>query len=92
MGHAQKRESMTEQTVWDALVVGGGINGVGIVRDLAGCGARVLLVEQDDLAQHTSSASTKLIHGGCATSNTASSASCAKHFKSVKSCCPWRRI
>ena len=48
----------------DALVVGGGINGVGIARDLAGRGARVVLVERDDLAQHTSSASTKLIHGG----------------------------
>ncbi len=48
----------------DVLVVGGGINGVGIARDLAGRGWRVLLCEQDDLAQHTSSASTKLIHGG----------------------------
>ncbi len=46
------------------LVVGGGINGVGIARDLAGRGLQVLLVEQDDLAAHTSSASTKLIHGG----------------------------
>ncbi|WP_236650936.1 glycerol-3-phosphate dehydrogenase [Aquabacterium fontiphilum] len=48
----------------DVLVVGGGINGVGIARDLAGRGWRVLLCEQDDLASHTSSASTKLIHGG----------------------------
>ncbi|MDR2852367.1 MAG: glycerol-3-phosphate dehydrogenase [Burkholderiaceae bacterium] len=48
----------------DVLVVGGGINGAGIARDLAGRGARVLLVEQGDLAQHTSVASTKLIHGG----------------------------
>jgi glycerol-3-phosphate dehydrogenase len=46
------------------LVVGGGINGAGIARDLAGRGVRVVLVEQHDLAQHTSSASTKLIHGG----------------------------
>lgn len=50
--------------VYDVLVVGGGINGVGIARDLAGRGHRVLLVEQHDLASHTSSASTKLIHGG----------------------------
>ncbi|MEX8521364.1 MAG: glycerol-3-phosphate dehydrogenase [Leptothrix ochracea] len=49
---------------WDLLVVGGGINGAGIARDAAGRGWRVLLVEQDDLAAHTSSASTKLIHGG----------------------------
>ena len=46
------------------LVVGGGINGAGITRDLAGRGQRVLLCEQDDLASHTSSSSTKLIHGG----------------------------
>ena len=48
----------------DVLVVGGGINGAGIARDLAGRGASVLLCEKDDLASHTSSASTKLIHGG----------------------------
>jgi glycerol-3-phosphate dehydrogenase len=48
----------------DLLVVGGGINGAGIARDAAGRGLRVLLAEQHDLAAHTSSASTKLIHGG----------------------------
>jgi glycerol-3-phosphate dehydrogenase len=48
----------------DLLVVGGGINGTGIARDAAGRGLRVILCEQDDLAAHTSSASTKLIHGG----------------------------
>jgi glycerol-3-phosphate dehydrogenase len=48
----------------DVLVVGGGINGAGIARDLAGRGYRVLLCEKDDLASHTSSSSTKLIHGG----------------------------
>ena len=45
-------------TECDVLVVGGGINGAGIARDLAGRGARVVLCEQDDLASHTSSAST----------------------------------
>jgi len=49
---------------YDLLVVGGGINGAGIARDAAGRGLRVLLCERDDLASHTSSASTKLIHGG----------------------------
>jgi len=49
---------------YDLLVVGGGINGAGIARDAAGRGLSVLLCEQDDLASHTSSASTKLIHGG----------------------------
>jgi glycerol-3-phosphate dehydrogenase len=48
----------------DVLVVGGGINGVGIARDLAGRGLSVVLCEKDDLAAHTSSSSTKLIHGG----------------------------
>ena len=53
-----------ERIETDVLVVGGGVNGAGIARDLAGRGARVLLCEKDDLAAHTSSASTKLIHGG----------------------------
>jgi len=48
----------------DLLVVGGGINGAGIARDAAGRGLKVLLCEQGDLAQATSSASSKLIHGG----------------------------
>lgn len=48
----------------DVLVVGGGINGAGIARDAAGRGLRTVLCEQHDLASHTSSASTKLVHGG----------------------------
>lgn len=48
----------------DLLVIGGGINGCGIARDAAGRGLSVILCEQHDLAAHTSSASTKLIHGG----------------------------
>lgn len=49
---------------FDLAVIGGGINGTGIARDAAGRGLRVLLVEQNDLASGTSSASSKLIHGG----------------------------
>lgn len=49
---------------FDLLIIGGGINGTGIARDAAGRGHKVMLVEQDDLASATSSASTKLIHGG----------------------------
>ncbi len=49
---------------YDVVVVGGGINGAGIARDAAGRGLKVLLVEQGDLANYTSSASTKLVHGG----------------------------
>ena len=48
----------------DLLVIGGGINGVGIARDAAGRGLAVALVEKSDLAAATSSASSKLIHGG----------------------------
>ncbi|KVO06538.1 glycerol-3-phosphate dehydrogenase [Burkholderia ubonensis] len=55
---------MTQPNRYDLLVVGGGINGAGIARDAAGRGLSVMLCEQDDLASHTSSASTKLIHGG----------------------------
>jgi len=53
-----------DATPYDLAIIGGGINGAGIARDAAGRGLKVLLVEKDDLAQHTSSASTKLIHGG----------------------------
>lgn len=49
---------------YDLLIIGGGINGVGIARDAAGRGLKILLVEQNDLASATSSKSTKLIHGG----------------------------
>ena len=49
---------------YDLLIIGGGINGAAIAREAALNGLSVLLVEKDDLASHTSSASTKLIHGG----------------------------
>jgi glycerol-3-phosphate dehydrogenase len=49
---------------FDLAIIGGGINGVGIARDAAGRGLKVLLVEQGDLASGTSQASSKLIHGG----------------------------
>jgi glycerol-3-phosphate dehydrogenase len=50
--------------LFDLAIIGGGVNGCGIARDAAGRGLSVLLVEQGDLASGTSSASTKLIHGG----------------------------
>jgi glycerol-3-phosphate dehydrogenase len=49
---------------YDLAIIGGGINGCGIARDAAGRGWRVFLCERADLASGTSSASTKLIHGG----------------------------
>lgn len=54
---------MTE-TVYDIAIIGGGVNGCGVARDAAGRGLSVFLAEKDDLASGTSSASTKLIHGG----------------------------
>ncbi len=50
--------------MYDIAIIGGGINGCGIARDAAGRGYRVFLAEKGDLAQGTSSGSTKLIHGG----------------------------
>ena len=52
------------ETIYDLAVIGGGVNGAGIARDAAGRGAKVILLERGDLARGTSSASTKLIHGG----------------------------
>ncbi len=54
----------TEADVYDLLIIGGGINGCGVARDAAGRGYKVMLAEKGDLAQGTSSGSTKLIHGG----------------------------
>lgn len=55
---------MSDAAVFDLIVIGGGVNGAGIARDAAGRGAKVLLLEARDLAQGTSSRSTKLVHGG----------------------------
>ncbi len=50
--------------MYDLAIIGGGVNGAGIARDAAGRGLSVVLAEKDDLASATSSASSKLIHGG----------------------------
>jgi glycerol-3-phosphate dehydrogenase len=55
---------VTAGASYDLAIIGGGVNGCGIARDAAGRGASVVLLEQSDLASGTSSASTKLIHGG----------------------------
>lgn len=55
---------MSGTTNFDLVVIGGGINGVGIARDAAGRGLKVLLCEKGDLAEGTSSRSGKLVHGG----------------------------
>src|SRR6056300_691588 len=53
-----------KHTEYDVLIIGGGINGCGIARELAGRGYQVILCEKSDIASATSSWSTKLIHGG----------------------------
>lgn len=55
---------MDSPKIYDLFIIGGGINGCGIARDAAGRGLSVALAEMGDLAQATSSASTKLFHGG----------------------------
>ncbi len=55
---------MNAERIIDLLIIGGGINGAGIAREAAGRGLKVMLCEQSDLASGTSSASSKLIHGG----------------------------
>jgi glycerol-3-phosphate dehydrogenase len=56
--------SVTENELFDVVIVGGGVNGTGIAMDAAGRGLKVLLCEMNDLASATSSNSSKLIHGG----------------------------
>lgn len=58
------RRAIEDAVVYDLAVIGGGINGVGIARDAVGRGLKVFLCEKGDLASATSSASSKLVHGG----------------------------
>ena len=82
---------MTQPNRYDLLVVGGGINGAGIARDAAGRGLSVMLCEQDDLASHTSSSSTKLIHGGLRYLEYNEFGPCARRCRSARRCCARRR-
>ncbi len=64
MSNALQPDGAEQPDVADMFIIGGGINGCGIARDAAGRGLKVMLAEQGDLAQATSSSSTKLFHGG----------------------------
>lgn len=55
---------MDKSNPYDVMIIGGGVNGCGVARDAAGRGLSVALAEMNDLASATSSASTKLLHGG----------------------------
>jgi glycerol-3-phosphate dehydrogenase len=63
---AERHEALAraEREGVDLLVIGGGINGAGVLRDAASRGLRALLVEREDFAAGTSSRSSKMIHGG----------------------------
>ena len=64
MEFQQPNHTTLDEDCYDLIVIGGGINGAGIARDAAGRGLSVLLCEQGDLGGATSSASSKLLHGG----------------------------
>ena len=64
MSETSKSSPTDDTPITDLFVIGGGINGTGIARDAAGRGLSVTLAEMGDLASATSSASTKLFHGG----------------------------
>ena len=64
MAHGAEKSTADPEPTFDLLIVGGGINGAGIARDAAGRGLTVALCEKGDLAQGTSSRSSRLIHGG----------------------------
>ncbi|MEO5375613.1 MAG: glycerol-3-phosphate dehydrogenase [Alphaproteobacteria bacterium] len=81
----KRRSQMQESDTYDLVVVGGGINGTSIARDAAGRGLSVALVEKGDLAAATSSASSKLIHGGLRYLE-------RYHFRLVRECLAEREV
>lgn len=62
--HSTERPNTHTERIYDLAIIGAGINGAGIAADAAGRGLNVFLCDQHDIAAHTSSASSKLIHGG----------------------------
>jgi glycerol-3-phosphate dehydrogenase len=57
-------DALSQDENFDVVVVGGGINGIGVYRDLALQGLRVLLVERNDFCSGCSAAPSRMIHGG----------------------------
>ncbi len=72
-----------ERDEFDVVVIGGGITGAGVALDAASRGYSVALVERADYASGTSSRSSKLVHGGCATCRASTSGSCARRCSSA---------
>ena len=85
LGPAQRAEALSRLAAeeFDVLVVGGGVVGAGTALDAATRGLSVALVEARDYASGTSSRSSKLIHGGCATSSSSTSGSSARRSRSA---------
>lgn len=78
-------QELSDQPLYDLVVVGGGVNGTGIARDAAGRGLKVLLVEQADLAQATSSTSEQTYFAAdCVIWNIMNSAWCGNLYKNGK--------
>ena len=82
MEKIELEQELSGHSLYDLVVIGGGINGTGIARDAAGRGLKVLLVEQADLAQATSSASSKLFTADCVIWNIMNSAWYENLYKS----------
>ena len=76
---------------FDLVIIGGGITGAGAALDAATRGLRVALIESRDLASGTSSRSSKLIHGGCATWSNSISSWSARHCTNAICWCPSSR-
>ena len=74
MNRKEQFEAMSRRPEVSALIIGGGINGVGLFRELALQGVDALLVEKSDFCSGTSAASTRVIHGGSGTLRTGNSA------------------
>lgn len=62
--HRNRQIQKLQTEIFDIIVIGGGINGLGVARDAALRGLKVALIEKGDFGSGTSSASAKLIHGG----------------------------
>ena len=60
----QNLAQLTRNAAFDAVVVGGGVNGIGVYRDLSLQGLRVLLIERNDFCSGCSAAPSRMIHGG----------------------------
>ena len=88
---AETFEALREDGAFDVIVVGGGINGIGVFRELALQGLRVLLVERNDFCSGCSAAPSRMIHGGLRYLENGESTSCAIPSGNAMRCCATHR-